>query len=266
MGTTGMAALPGWERFFEELESFMASLRQQAGNSSEAFCHYAIERLEVCIVNLSRLLALLRAPPPSSMSQEESSIIVNYCAYLSQLLRCLRLISLEWQNYVEAIELRTLQSAYRPDQVQPSAGIGRPRFDISQDQLEYLSSMSFTWTQIASMLGVSRMTIYRRRVEFGMNHDGMNTNISDEELTVILQQMRRESPNLGERMVIGRLRSMGFKVARARVRDRIRATDPIQTALRWTGQLARRQPYSVPGPNSLWHIGMCTFQFIVFES
>lgn len=103
------------------------------------------------------------------------------------------------------------------------------------------------------------MIIYCRRVEFGMNHDGMNTNISDEELVVILQQMRRESPNLGERMVIGRLRSMGFKVARARVRDRIRATDPIQTALRWTGQLARRQPYSVPGPNSLWHIGACTF-------
>lgn len=145
-----MAALPGWETFFEELEAFITSLRQQAGTSSEAFCHYAIERLEVCIVNLSRLVALLRAPLPSNQSQEESSVIVNYCAHLSQLLRCLRVISLEWQGYMETIEL---QSAYRPDRVQPSACIGRPRFDISKDQLEYLSSMSFTWTQIASMLG-----------------------------------------------------------------------------------------------------------------
>ena len=193
-----MAALPGWETFFEELEAFMTSFRQQAGTFSEAFCHYAIKRLEVCIVNLSRLLALLRAPLLSNQSHQESSVIVNYCAHLSQLLLCLRVISLEWQGYMETIELQTLQSAYTPDRVQPSACIGRPRFDISKDQLEYLSSMSFTWTQIASMLGVSRMTIYRRRVEFGMNYDGMNTNISNEELAVILQQMQRGSPNDGD--------------------------------------------------------------------
>ena len=59
-------------------------------------------------------------------------------------------------------------------------------------------------------------------------------------------------------MVIGRLRSMGFKVTRSRVRTSIRATDPIQIALRWNSQLAHRQPYSVPGPNSLWHIGKYT--------
>ena len=151
---------------------------------------------------------------------------------------------------MEVNELRTLQSVYTSDQVQLSLR-GRPRFDISQDQLEYLSSMSFTWTQIASMLGVSRMTIYRRRVEFGMNHDGISSNITDKELAVILRQMCRENPALGERMVIGRLRSMRFKITRSRVRDYIRSSDPIQTALRWRGQLAPRQPYSVPGPNSI---------------
>ena len=50
--------------------------------------------------------------------------------------------------------------------------------------------MAFMWTQIAAMLGVSRMTIYRRRVEFDMSHDGMTSNITDKELAVILQQMR----------------------------------------------------------------------------
>ena len=159
---------------------------------------------------------------------------------------------------MEVTELSALQSAYAPGQVQ-LASRGRPRFDIGQDQLEYLSSMSFTWTQIASMLGVSRMTIYRRRVEFGMSHDGLSSNITDEELAVILRQMRRENPALGERMVMGHLCSMGFKITRSRVRDSIRNTDPIQTALRWRGQLAPRQPYSVPGPNSLWHIGKILF-------
>ena len=48
---------------------------------------------------------------------------------------------------------------------------------------------------------------------------------------------------------------MGFQVPRARVRNAIRHTDPLNTAMRWTHVTARRA-YSVPGPNSLWHIGM----------
>ena len=51
------------------------------------------------------------------------------------------------------------------------------------------------------------------------------------------------------------LGSLGFKVTRARVREAMRASDPINTALRWR-EITPRQPYSVPGPNSLWHIGI----------
>ena len=105
------------------------------------------------------------------------------------------------------------------------------------------------------MVGVSRMTIYHHRTKFGMSHDGKSSNITDKELAVILRQMCKENPALGERMAMGHLRSMGFKITRSRVHDCIRTTDPIQTALRWTGQLAPRQPYSVPGPNSKGHIG-----------
>ena len=56
---------------------------------------------------------------------------------------------------------------------------------------------------------------------------------------------------------------MGFNVTRERIRQAVRENDPIHTALRWRGELVRRQPYSVPGPNSLWHIGMllcCLFE------
>ena len=125
-----MAGLPaaGWERFFEEVDSFLTSLRQQAGTASEEFSHYAIERLEVCIVNISRLLTLLRGPLPSGtrLGEEESTIILEYCAYLSQLLQCLHIISLEWQAYLEVCELRS-QSAYAVGHVQSaSRPVGRP--------------------------------------------------------------------------------------------------------------------------------------------
>ena len=55
---------------------------------------------------------------------------------------------------------------------------------------------------------------------------------------------------------MGRLRAMGYYVTRWRLRQVINATDPINRALRWGSNLHVRRPYSVPGPNSLWHIGM----------
>ena len=48
------------------------------------------------------------------------------------------------------------------------AGKEYPRFLISREQLDYLLLMSFSWTEITTLIGVSRMTIYRRHDEFGM--------------------------------------------------------------------------------------------------
>ncbi len=62
-------------------------------------------------------------------------------------------------------------------------------------------------------------------------------------------------PNAGETVVIGRLHSMGYHINRQRVRESIRRTDPLNTPLRWRGIAATRRPYSVPAPNSLWHVG-----------
>jgi hypothetical protein len=71
----------------------------------------------------------------------------------------------------------------------------------------------------------------------------------------IVRQAREELPDLGQSMLAGRLRAMGVRVTRERIREAVRRSDPLNTALRWHGLTARR-PYSVPGPNSLWHIGM----------
>ncbi len=99
------------------------------------------------------------------------------------------------------------------------------------------------------------MTLYRRRQEFGLGRDTGAT-LDAESLKRVLREVRREHPDIGEKMMIGRLRSMGYYVSRARVREAIRETDPINTALRWQGVQTSRRCYSVPGPNSLWHIGM----------
>ena len=135
-------------------------------------------------------------------------------------------------------------------------GPRRPMLLITEDQLEYLRSLNFSWSQIAELLGVSRMTIYRRRRDLGIVDIGDTRRISDVELRSLIQQFHREMPNIGETLVTGRLRSLGYVVTRQRVRDAIHATDPLNTLFRWRGILASRRPYSVPSPNSLWHIGI----------
>ena len=98
------------------------------------------------------------------------------------------------------------------------------------------------------------MTVYRRRQEYGIP-SSIGSPITDNQLREILYQLQQELPSFGQTMVWGRIRSMGFKVTRIRIRKIMRENDPIHTALRWRGELAQRQPYSVAAPNSLWHLG-----------
>ena len=92
---------------------------------------------------------------------------------------------------------------------------GRPSFDVEKSQLEYLRCLNFTWTEIANLIGVSRMTLYRRRIQFDLLDDQSHERqVGNEELTGIIQQLRRESPYCGESIIMGHLRSMGVFVTR----------------------------------------------------
>ena len=81
-----------------------------------------------------------------------------------------------------------------------------------------------------------------------------NIRISDEELLSLVQQIRDDFLFSGITMMCGNIRSRGIIVTRDRVRRAIKMIDPLGGALRWPSKV-RRRPYSVAGPNSLWHIG-----------
>ncbi len=66
-------------------------------------------------------------------------------------------------------------------------------------------------------------------------------------------------------MMYGSLRSRGVKVTRERVRSVLRSVDPLGSALRWPAGVTKRRPYSVAGPNSLWHIGRYSTACISLE-
>ena len=94
----------------------------------------------------------------------------------------------------------------------------------------------------------------RRRIEYGLIPDPLSE-ISDEDLLSTIGVIRLSLPYSGVSMIWGSLRSRGVKVSRERVRTALQSVDPLSRALRWPAGLTRRQPYSVAGPNSLWHIG-----------
>ena len=78
--------------------------------------------------------------------------------------------------------------------------------------------------------------------------------LTDDDLDEILRQLRVKSPELGETMAAGRLRSLGYRVPRQQLREGLRRIDPLSAALRWSTKTSCR-PYTVFGPNCLWHMG-----------
>ena len=254
-------SLWGWETFFDEIGAFLRAAQAQYSTANESFSNYVVERLEVCIVNVSNLRHHLRNPLINGQqpNQEKLRILDHYSSLLSEMLTLLRSIATQWQAYIDQLQSQVLAAAYQAPTI-PSTAPGRPRFAISQDQLQYLLSLSFSSTQIASILGVSRMTVqYRRRLEFGMMNTVNRIMLSDQELRTAVQEIHSTQPELGETLIWERIRAMGFYVSRERLGRAIRTADPLHTALRWRGNLTTRRPYSVPGPNSLWHIGKYNF-------
>ena len=243
----------GWERFFGSLMDFLRSSRRQFSIASENYTQYTIERFQAWIQSLTTISDHLDLQPDADIQfdEEERSTLENLQSSLNELITCCRSLHGEWEHQLDIFQSRATAYAYRVPS-SASGRRGRPRFEIGREQLEHLSSLGFTWTDIANILQVSRMTLYRRRREYGMV-DPVDS-LEQDELETVLRQLRIEFPTAGEIMVQGQLRAMGYRISRERVRQAIRVTDPLNSAMRWRS-LTPTRPYSVPSPNSLWHIG-----------
>ena len=237
----------GWEEFFQQIGQFMRECERNFGRCS---AEYVVERLQLCVRSCCSLLDHFNdfTAETEHHTPEHREIVLMYKDDVVELIDCLRELSKEWVRLKDNVMAIQVSSAYCAPVI-GNSGRGRPSFEVSCDQIEYLRSLSFSWTDIASLLGISRMTLYRRRRVFGLTNVG--TTLDDDSLKRLLTELRRDHPDIGEKMVIGRLRSLGYRVSRDRVSVGIRQTDPINTALRWQGVKTSRRRYCVPGPNSL---------------
>ena len=150
--------MDGLSSFFDDILRLIEGAERQYGVANINYTEYILERFEFCIITVTSVLNQLRT--------DSSAPIREYCACLGELTECLRTIYYKWEEYEGILHSNQMSRMSYQAPVTHSGSLGRPRFEISKDQLIYLSSLSFTWTDIAALLCVSRMTIYRFVTQF----------------------------------------------------------------------------------------------------
>ena len=129
---------------------------------------------------------------------------------------------------------------------------GRPRISIDLTQVESLLDLGLSLSDIANFLGISRVTIWRRLSSANLCVTRFS-DINDSTLDSVLASITRNSPNIGIAMLTGHLRASNIYVSRERIRNSLVRLSPLNVLMRNLTTASRRR-YSVPGPNSLWHI------------
>ena len=125
--------------------------------------------------------------------------------------------------------------------------VGRPKLDVSQEEILCLKQLNFSWVEIAEILQVSRQTLHRGLHEFGIDKF---TAISESDLDFTLQAIKSEHPACGEVMIQGHLLHNGIKVPRSKLRAAIHRVDHANTVSRHSSVI-RRRIYSTPHPNAV---------------
>ena len=88
------------------------------------------------------------------------------------------------------------------------------------DDILELRALHYKWTKIASILGISRATLYRRLKEAGISPDD-DTPLSDQQLDEVIFSIKQDHPNDGEILMQGHLLRQGIRVPRQALRNAI---------------------------------------------
>ena len=150
------SALNGWSNFFAEVTALLNEAERQYGIANRNYTEYVLERLEMVLSTCSYIKH--RISTVSSVSELQGFVIT-----LNELCDCIRFIYRRRLEYEEILDIQTIHSnslvSYHACTATTTSGAGRPRFTIDKVQLEYLSSNGFKWTEVAVLLGVSRMPL-----------------------------------------------------------------------------------------------------------
>ena len=237
-----------WDHFFESLEEYVQVLRDNEAFVTQARAEEAVQRIDNYLSVLSAICERLEE------DEQEDNDISDLLVSLQTLHRDLQKILERWVD-IEVGIVPSIPSRGISLEKQYTGSCGRPKYVLRKEQVLFLRDLKFSWTQIASMYGICRRTLFNIHCELEMVGDEFRgfTCISDTQLMEEIKDIKVMMPETGQSMVKGLLQARGIHVSMVRVRNCVRQIDPINTALRWATP-QRRRIYSVPHPNFLWHI------------
>ena len=124
----------------------------------------------------------------------------------------------------------------------------RPRFRVSTSEIEGLRDLGFAWSEIAALIGGSRIPLNRRIRELGLEEERRYSENDDQELDVFERTILALLPNSGEVMIRGALCSRGVRIQRSGLRESIQRVDPTRRERRQRDSKMRRKN------TNLWQI------------
>ena len=130
-----------------------------------------------------------------------------------------------------------------------------------------LRAFNYTWSKIAEILDISQATLYRRLEKAGVSTDN-RTYLSDADLDDVIRSIKQDDPNDGEVLIKGYIVRMKIRVPHQALRQSIHRVDHENLSRHHA--VLRRRIYSVPYPNSVWHIDghhmMIRWRFVIHGS
>ena len=137
---------------------------------------------------------------------------------------------------------------------------GNSRYLIDKENLEFLIGIGHNVSEIAKK-GLHGGVMHRNTLTNFMRKNGIKspkeryTSLQDSEIKIIIREITRLFPNSGIREVDSMLKTRNppVIVQRDKVQRLMSEINPVASARRWALVIPRRT-YSVPTPNSLWHI------------
>ena len=166
MASVDSVVLEGWSTFFGEIACFLRDCERNEDTTDQRKLEYICERLENCIAHIRILYAQIDeevADSDDGLPELDSG--------MSGLLVVLNEKLPYWREKLEVSYQSEPTTVILPPVCHNPRRRGRPPFEIHPEQILFLRELNFTWQTIATMLGVSRMTLYRKRVEAGISED-----------------------------------------------------------------------------------------------
>lgn len=131
---------------------------------------------------------------------------------------------------------------------------GRPQKIVSKDILHeaFTEGRNISRAKLARTIGVSRGTLTKYCELYGIRRQKF-TEISDEDLDLLVRDYKLRHPNTGIRYLRGNMLLQHFRIQRSRIIESINRVDTLAKQLRKDTTIKRREYHSAR-PNALWHL------------